>query len=266
MMAICAVVPAAGKGSRLGASTPKLLVEILPGLTVWDIIEEKLSKFVDNIHVIMSPDGKRLLEQHIQLKEPSIPVSIGVQSSPLGMGDAIFSNVSYWEEFEDILIMWGDQAYVAKGTIQTSILQHSRSSSKQNCTIPVVSMKAPYVDYVFSEGQGLINVLQSREGEICREVGYADVGTFVMSTLELNNAWKQFVKGAPVGGYTSEVNFLPFLPWLSSKGWKVKQVVCLNQDETRGINNPDDLEFIRSKIKAKKINDGKIDSENWIMR
>jgi bifunctional UDP-N-acetylglucosamine pyrophosphorylase/glucosamine-1-phosphate N-acetyltransferase len=54
-MRICAVVPAAGRGSRLHESLPKLLAPLGHGATLWSVLSRKLLAVVDHINLIVSP-------------------------------------------------------------------------------------------------------------------------------------------------------------------------------------------------------------------
>ena len=52
---LCAVVPAAGRGSRLGLEMPKVFAPILPDLTIWETIHRKLLPLADAIVLVLSP-------------------------------------------------------------------------------------------------------------------------------------------------------------------------------------------------------------------
>ena len=56
---ICAVIPAAGKGTRLGLAVPKILASLTPTVTVWDVLRTLLTPYVEHMHVILSPSGVR---------------------------------------------------------------------------------------------------------------------------------------------------------------------------------------------------------------
>jgi hypothetical protein len=105
-------------------------------------------------------------------------------------------------------------------------------------------MAMPYVEYVF-DGPRLAAVRQSREGDATTPNGFSDVGAFLLGTEGLREAWTGFLTAAPPGIQTGEVNFLPFLPFLSARGWKVTPLEVADATEARGINTPDDLAFFR---------------------
>jgi 2-C-methyl-D-erythritol 4-phosphate cytidylyltransferase len=51
-MNICAVIPAAGQGTRLGLQIPKILLPIRDELNVWSILRDKL---ITNVNHIAAP-------------------------------------------------------------------------------------------------------------------------------------------------------------------------------------------------------------------
>src|SRR6185437_3926183 len=92
VMSICAVIPAAGRGTRLGGAGPKILTPLTPEETIWSILHAKLSPLVDHIHLVLSPEGAAAF--------PDLPavVSCSIQSEPIGMGDAIFRGHDIWSK------------------------------------------------------------------------------------------------------------------------------------------------------------------------
>jgi hypothetical protein len=112
--------------------------------------------------------------------------------------------------------------------------------------LPVVSSRDPYVEYVFTADGRLSAVRQTREGDICAPNGFSDIGTFVLSVPDLLSAWTGYLAEATAGAKTGEINFLPFLPYLSSQGWTVKRLVISDPREARGVNTGDDLAYFRS--------------------
>jgi bifunctional UDP-N-acetylglucosamine pyrophosphorylase/glucosamine-1-phosphate N-acetyltransferase len=100
-MNICAVIPAAGRGTRLGGNGPKILIRLTAQNTIWSILYAKLSPLVDHIHLVLSPDGAAAF--------PPLPakVSRSIQSEPIGMGDAIFRGYEVWSNYDAVLVVWG---------------------------------------------------------------------------------------------------------------------------------------------------------------
>ena len=239
-MRVCAVIPAAGRGTRLGADGPKILTPLTDGDTVWSILHAKLVPLVDHIHLVLSPEGAAAF--------PPLPasVSISIQPAPTGMGDAIFRGYGIWSDYDAVLVVWGDQVFVSRDTISRAL--SALGTPDRHAALPVTRMAVPYVEYVF-EGQRLTRVLQTREGDVTHPNGYSDVGTFLLGTAGLKAAWDAYLTQAARGAGTGEINFLPFLPFLSAEGWRITPVEVADTTEARGINTKDDLVFFQSLYK-----------------
>lgn len=234
-MKICAVIPAAGRGTRLGSDRPKILTPLTAHDTIWSILHAKLAPLVDHIHLVLSPDGAAQF--------PALPanVSVSLQPEPVGMGDAIFRGFDVWSDYDAVLIVWGDQVFVSADTLTRAIA----AWEERRAVLPVTRMAVPYVEYVF-DGQRLIRILQTREGDVTAPNGLSDVGTFLLATDGLKAAWEDYLEAASAGRGTGEINFLPFLPFLSAKGWTITPLEVPDATEARGINTKDDLAFFQS--------------------
>ena len=236
-MSICAVIPAAGRGTRLDSDRPKILTPLTARDTIWSILHTRLTPLVDHIHLVLSPDGAKQF--------PALPanVSAGIQPEPIGMGDAIFRGFDVWSKYDAVLIVWGDQVFVSTDTLARAIA--ALDSPQSHAVLPVTRMATPYVEYVF-DGPRLARVLQTREGDTTSPNGFSDVGTFLLGVEDLEPAWNAYLKTAPRGRGTGEINFLPFLPFLSARGWTITPLEVADATEARGINTKDDLAFFQS--------------------
>ncbi|MBW8708859.1 MAG: nucleotidyltransferase family protein [Alphaproteobacteria bacterium] len=239
-MRVCAVIPAAGRGTRLGADGPKILTPLTAQETIWSILRDKLAPLVNHIHLILSPEGAAAF--------PPLPASVStsIQPAPTGMGDAIFRGYDVWSKYDAVLVVWGDQVFVSSDTLKRALA--ALTVPERYAVLPVTRMVLPYVEYVF-DGTRLTKVLQTREGDATTPHGYSDVGTFLLGTAGLKSAWGNFLAQAPRGAATAEVNFLPFLPFLSSQGWTITPLEVADATEARGINTKTDLAFFQSLYK-----------------
>jgi bifunctional UDP-N-acetylglucosamine pyrophosphorylase/glucosamine-1-phosphate N-acetyltransferase len=235
-MSICAVIPAAGRGTRLGGDEPKILTALTARDTIWSILHARLAPLVDHIHLVLSPDGAATF--------PALPANVttSIQPQPIGMGDAIFRGHDVWSKYDAVLVVWGDQVFVSTDTLERTIGALGRP--RHHAVLPMTRMAQPYVEYVF-DGPRLIKVLQTREGDATTPNGFSDVGTFLLGTDGLKTAWEYYLAAVAHGAGTGEINFLPFLPFLSSKGWGITQIEVADETEARGINTREDLAFFR---------------------
>ena len=244
---ICAVIPAAGRGSRLGLAVPKILAPIGGDCTVWTLLRDSLTGCVGHIHVVIAPAFCDVVRGVVTAGPHGGSVSVGVQERPLGMGDAIFGAAEVWRNFSRLLVVWGDQAGLSPGTLRRAIACHA-SGNGARCMLPVVEAERPYVQYVFRNGS-LESIRQAREGAAVDERGFSDVGVFLLEVEGLEDAWRRYTRIAATGAVTGEVNFLPFLVYLSQQcGWRFEPVPVADAVEARGINTREDLRFFQKRF------------------
>lgn len=229
-----AVIPAAGKGTRLGLDSPKIFTSITLTVSPWTILREALAPLVDHIEVVLPPPWTAY---------EGYKVGISIQPEPLGMGDAVFC--ADWHDADTIVVVWGDQIGLSADTVAQALGEHD--GTPKTVIVPMVQVKNPYTDYVFEPDGHLHEVLQAREGDTPRLNGWADVGVFVLSTEGLRYAWDGYKidHGFRGGG---ELNFLPFLVYLAHHGWDVDGIPVDDPDEARGLNTPEDLEWARARF------------------
>ncbi|WP_275200387.1 NTP transferase domain-containing protein [Bradyrhizobium sp. CSA207] len=240
----CAVIPAAGRGTRLGLDRPKILASLNDDETIWSVLRDKVLEIVDRVHVVLSPDGEAVFHAALKNDPRMDRISTSVQPRPIGMGDAIFGCYDNWSGAECLLVIWGDQVFVSPQTLSGALSLHA--ASPKTVVLPVASLSQPYAEYVFGAEDTLIAVRQSREGDACAPNGWNDIGTFVLSVTGLKPAWDAYLSRASLGETTGEINFLPFLPFLAGHGWTVRRLVVTDAREARGVNSIDDMVFFRS--------------------
>lgn len=253
---ICAVIPAAGRGSRLGMDVPKLLAPLGSSQTVWDALYATIAPFVQHTRVILHPSMVTRFETHL-LAHPPEPASVSyaLQETPRGMGDAVFCGYSTWQQFTDVLVVWGDQVFVSQATIEKT-LSSQKSAKPPALSLPLCRQAAPYVEYIFNDARQIVRVLQSREGDACRPNGLSDVGVFALSTRGLAAAWEAYQNHGQRGTRTDELNFLPFLSYLSAScAWQTQWFEIEDVRESRGINTPEDLAFFQQLLASQQWTD-----------
>jgi len=229
-----AIIPAAGLGSRLGSVSPKILIKVNNRYLIEYIIEQ-IDELFDKIVIVVSP--KVLSDYQHEIKSVSNKIHIAVQEHPIGMGDAIFGCHDEWISAHKIVIIWGDQVLVQKETVLETLNQLEH---KNTFVVPITEKANPYVQYIYDEFK-LRRILQSREGDKLMSIGFCDVGVFGFRSESLIDKWLAYLSFAPKGKITGEINFLPFLVFLSQQGWHFKNYQVKSTWESLGINDKSDL-------------------------
>jgi hypothetical protein len=199
-------IPAGGKGSRLNSKLPKIFTPVYKGKSTFDLVISNLSNEIDLVVLLLSEAGHKIYLDLYKNSLDSKVITI-IQKSPTGMFDAIDLIVrnlfSSYSDFS-VIFQWGDQPL-----IDTNLHELLLSDLNKYCaSIPLVWVQHPYVQYKFSQRE--VSVFEAREGELCDEFGFKDMGVFAYTSDFLGFFWKRFSLMVKNGEITNEKNFIKF--------------------------------------------------------
>ncbi len=235
------LIPAAGRGSRLGYAKPKILFPIL-GRTILDRLIDLLVPYVHQFVFVLSPAGvgevSPLLEKRIPGK-----FQIAIQDEPRGMADAIKQGLSAVTT-PFTFIIWGDQVAINPDTVEMVMSIHEGTPGAK-LTLPLIQRDKPYVHYELDAAGNLTSIRQKREGDTMPLMGESDCGVFACETKRLREVFNTYVrKDVGLGSNTGEWNFLPMLPEFETGGESVQALRLESTEETVGVNDSTDVAFL----------------------
>jgi bifunctional UDP-N-acetylglucosamine pyrophosphorylase/glucosamine-1-phosphate N-acetyltransferase len=241
------IVPAAGRGSRLGSELPKLLVPV-NGRAMIDYIFDRYHDLISEFLLVVSPTAAGQVTQHVARRSERIELLI--QETPTGMLDAIMIPRPRVEvsESEEIWVTWCDQVAVEGATV-ARLAQAMGDPARPDLVFPTVKSEQPYIHFA-RDGNGAVTaVLHRREGDAMPTVGEGDIGLFALSARAYLQELPVYAAHAPPGKLTGERNFLPFIPWLARRK-RVEIIPATAAIEAVGINTPEDLARIAQHLAA----------------
>lgn len=246
-----ALIPAAGRGSRLGHHLPKILFPILERpIAAWIIESLKLqmARFV----FVLAPDGVEQVRPCLE-QELGANFDIAVQPSPKGMADAIF-RAKEWIRTPYVLVVWGDQVTLSPRTVDACIRLHE-SRANASLTFPTILKSNPYIHFLRDPDERITGVLEAREKAIPDPIGENDCGLFLFSTHVLFQILENALRGAAdTGASTGEINLLPLIPRFDLEPGNVATVRVDAEDETLGVNTREDVRRV-SEILSRRVFD-----------
>ena len=234
------IIPAAGAGSRLQTSTPKVLAKV-NGKPMIEHLFERYSEAVQHFVLVVHPSFEPDVKRHVEELARSLDVQFATQASATGMLDAIMlaADAAQTRAAERVWITWCDQIGVHPDTIAT-LTRLSREHAVAPAILPTTRQIPPYI-HLDRDAEGRITgIRQRREGDDMPPVGESDMGLFSLSPEAYYDLLPQFGREATQATTTHERNFLPFLPWLVQRGLSVITFPSTNELEAIGINTPDD--------------------------
>src|SRR4051812_33334832 len=106
------IVPAAGRGTRLGTQTPKVLVPV-NGRSMLRLILDLHAPFVSHAVIVAHPSAAASIEAGA--REGAVPASVTIQEAPTGMLDAILIGAATaTADTTRVWVSWGDQVAVQR--------------------------------------------------------------------------------------------------------------------------------------------------------
>ena len=234
------IIPAAGAGTRLGESTPKVLSPVNDRPMV-DYLFDRYKAVVTRFVLVLHPSFESRVRDYIERSMPQLEVAYAVQRQPTGMLDAtlLASDAAAVPTPDRIWITWCDQIGVHPQTIAT-LVRMSTEHPSAYVILPTVTQTPPYIHLQRDARGRIAGIRQRREGDVLPPQGESDMGLFSLSPSAFFEALPEYGRTAVPSAGTGERNFLPFLPWIVQRGHSVLTFPSTNELEAIGINTPDD--------------------------
>jgi bifunctional UDP-N-acetylglucosamine pyrophosphorylase / glucosamine-1-phosphate N-acetyltransferase len=226
-----AVVPAAGRGSRLGFDRPKILFPVA-GRPVLAWLLDALLPVARSVVFVLSPAGRPVVEPELERWLPG-RYQVVVQQEPTGMGDAVeLARGAVSTPY--LVVVWGDQVALRPESVAACARIHAGPFVPE-ITVPTRWRSAPYIHFVRDPAGRITSVLQAREGDPMPAEGEGDAGLFCFTTDALGRLLDR-LRASPArsGRRTGEFNLLPVIPLAE----RVLTPRLLSLEETIGINTP----------------------------
>lgn len=232
------LIAAAGQGSRSGLSYPKtlfpiegqaILLRLMNTLTVYDVCPT----------IIVSPKGREPIQHCLQAA--GFQAELIEQASPKGMGDAVLQlrYSCYFDDFDDVMLVWGDIAFLQASTVEKLFFYHYRDQNH-------LSIASRYVEKAYTQvirnpqGQ-VLELIESREqGASNLSAGERDMGLFIFKK-EMVLSCLQQEHPKKFGKTTHEHGFLYLVELLVSQGHQVGAYPCATALDLVSFNQKDDI-------------------------
>src|SRR5262245_11057874 len=241
------IIPAAGRGSRLGWDGPKALRPVA-GRPMIDHLFERYRSLVDRFAVVVAPAAIQAFRRH--LEESAHAVDCVVQEQPTGMLPAILCAQPLIERYgpSEVWITWCDQIAISAATA-SRLADEMDDHPPAAMVFPTVRQEPPYIHFARDGSGRIVNVLQRREGDNMPAAGESDAGLFAIRKEHYASSLAEFDRLPLAGSATGERNFLPFIPWLAARH-DVRTFALDDVHEAVGINTPDELRLIETYLRG----------------
>lgn len=238
-----AVIPAAGRASRLGFDKPKILYPVA-GRSILEWLLDFLAPNCARIVLVLSPGGREVVQPELTRLIPN-RFDIVIQEEPLGMGDAVQVALPAVRT-PRVALVWGDQVALRRACVEACLRLHAGPLDPV-LTCPTVLRAQPYVHFDRDASGNISGLRQAREGDVMPDPGESDTGFFCFQSAELRDLLARVRADAgQLGRLTGEFNLLPVIPLAARRGLTVLTPHLMTLEETVGINSAADARLVES--------------------
>jgi UDP-N-acetylglucosamine pyrophosphorylase len=243
----CAVILAAGKGTRMRSESPKVLAKLEGKPLVHFVIGNIQKAGIQNIVVVVGYKKEEVIDacsgfSHIQFVE---------QKEQLGTGHALLCVENALSHFSgSILVACGDVPLIQPATFQNLLV--SNQTNQEYATV---------LSAILEDAGGYGRIVRNRAGSIARIVEHKDASVSELSIQEVNTGTyvfqspPLFEKLKAIGSQNAQNEY--YLPDLfkiyDTENKKCGVVMLKNSLESLGINSPDDLEYVSSVLSQGRV-------------
>lgn len=258
--ATAVMVLAAGKGSRMGMSQPKVLAHTGSGSLLHHVLCTASALGPERIVVVVG-HGAELVQEAVrggasaQTYDLSC-ISFAHQQEQRGTGDAARIGLEALKDFQgSIVILYGDVPLIEVETLQALLVKHTETKSTLSVLTVLADRPGPYGRIVRAEpdAQGRRPIQRIVEAKDCNEsellISEINSGVYVVdsaflrpavSSLENQNTAKEF--------YLTDI-----VSRAVQEGQSVSTFVIDDMEQVRGVNTPTDLSQVLVVLQRKRV-------------
>ncbi len=247
-----AVILAAGKGTRMKSSIPKVLHEIFDKTLIERVIDSVNG--IDSLtetFVIVGHQSKKVTEKLQQKYDEKIAIKTVLQDPQLGTGDAVFKVHDFLKEYKGtLLIACGDTPLLTTDTLQDFVLAHKNSNSALTVMSAIVDEPINYGRIVRDGQKNLKKIVEQKDAnDEEKTIKEINAGVYCIEWEKIAPAFFDLTTNNEQGEYY----LTDIVDWAVKKSLKTQAYVLDDIDEVFGINSREHLALATKKMNQQKI-------------
>lgn len=241
-MTISAVILAAGMGTRMKTSKPKVLHEI-HGKSMIDYVLSLCDKTIDGEKIVVAGFGIDDVKEHVGKR-----ASIAYQEKQLGTGHAASCGVEKLADNDYVIILCADTPLLKTETVEK--MKESLKSSDAVVLISETKNPFNYGRIILDEGNNFKEIIEEKDlNEPQKSIELINSGVYMLGVKDLKNYISKLTTNNAQGEYYLTDVFSNMV-----KDGKSVSVVKAEFEEIIGVNDRKQLEDVR-RIMQKRINE-----------
>jgi bifunctional UDP-N-acetylglucosamine pyrophosphorylase/glucosamine-1-phosphate N-acetyltransferase len=230
-----AIVLAAGEGTRMKSSTPKVLHQIA-GLPIIDHVIHAVAPLQAKELRVVVGSAREAVEAHLKSNFPE--ASFIFQAERNGTGHAVQLALAQAPHIGTVLILAGDTPLLTSITLQEFFDTHIKLNSDASVLSTYLPIPFGYGRIVRDESDELIKIVEERDASpIERELDEINAGVYLFDIESLRLA----LAGLTTGNSQGELYLTDVIALMKSAEKSVNAIVTYNNEDTFGINDRSQL-------------------------
>jgi len=225
------IILAAGQGSRMQSSTPKVLHPLAGRPLVAHVLQTARQLNADRIHVVVGYGAEA-----VQSAVSAADVQCHLQVEQLGTGHAVKQAISSCQPTSTVLVLFGDVPLITEKALRSVLAKAETGVAMLSARLP---NPAGYGRLVRSAAGEFVAVVEERDATP-EQLALQEINTGVLAAkAERLVGWLD-----RVGNQNAQAEYyLPDVLGLASEDGMRVEVVCSEDDfDTQGVNTPRQLE------------------------
>ncbi len=230
-MSIKTIILAAGQGTRMRSTRPKVLHEIADKALLQHVYETGLSLENNQIFIIYGHGGETVKQSLSQLNATWIE-----QKQQLGTGHAVQQAIHHVEDGDTVLILYGDVPLLKAQTLQTLLKKVSATS----LALLTVNLDDPtgYGRIVRDKDHAVIKIVEQKDAnEVELQISEGNTGILACKGKQL----KQWLSRLSNNNAQNEYYLTDIIEMAVEDGLSIETTQATSQDEVLGVNNRNQL-------------------------
>ncbi|QLB12186.1 UDP-N-acetylglucosamine pyrophosphorylase /glucosamine-1-phosphate N-acetyltransferase [Bisgaardia hudsonensis] len=226
MTKLSVVILAAGKGTRMYSDLPKVLHTIAGKPMVKHVIDTVKTLNVENIHLIYGHGGDVM-----QARLQDEPVNWVLQTEQLGTGHAMQQAAPFFQDDENILMLYGDGPLITKATLEKLIA----AKPEKGIALLTVNLDDPTgYGRIIRENGNVVAIVEQKDANT-EQLKITEVNTGVM--VSDGASFKKWLARLDNNNAQGEYYMTDVIGLANQDDCQVVAVEALDVMEVEGANN-----------------------------
>lgn len=248
------IILAAGKGTRMKSSTPKVLHKIFGKTLIERVIDSVIkANAADEIFCIVGHQAENV-SQYIDNKYKNSKINIDsiLQHPQLGTGDAVFKAYEKLKEFKgNVLVLCGDTPLLTDDTLKKFIKYHNETKSVLTVMSAKFENPKGYGRIIRNDNGNVFGIIEEKDASSEQKlINEVNAGVYCFDWEKVSPAFFELTTNNEQGEYY----LTDIVSWSVKNDFKVQGYILEDNTEIFGINSKADLACATTILKNKTNN------------